>query len=312
MRLLDLLPLLGLSLSSLPSSLLESLHIHFLSPQSFASSLPLSSLSPHFLLASFANGLPLLHAHGGPLRVVLGGVVGARWIKWLVALRLDTTPSASPPMSGDYKMLRPPAALDEAERRAWIQRMQSDPSGEERKRLMSAQEPLMSVGIGSAITSPGEGALLELEGEEVEVRGYAVPAHGERPLSRVHFTADAGAGAGSPITQVEVLLLLLLLDASLSLPEIREAAAQRPASSWRAAELQTSPPAEAEIGGGTWGWSLWRCSFPLPRPPHPPGEWAIVVRACESPLRAPQGDADERCDVGRSDGTRDAGAAERV
>ena len=115
MRLFDLLRRLGLHLDALDdaSSLrFEGLHLHLLSSQAlFGASLPLSSLRPQHLVATHANDEALPRVHGGALRAVLPGVVGARWIKWRRALHVDVVPEASAPMQADYKMLCPPAGL---------------------------------------------------------------------------------------------------------------------------------------------------------------------------------------------------------
>ena len=189
MRLFDLLRRLGLHLDALDdaSSLrFEGLHLHLLSSQAlFGASLPLSSLRPQHLVATHANDEALPRVHGGALRAVLPGVVGARWTKWLRALHVDVVPEASAPMQADYKMLCPPAGLAEGQRSEWLARMSgAKMDGEMRRRLMHDQPALMSVGIGSAVVTPREGELVDVHGE---IRGYAVPANGASPRPPLSF-----------------------------------------------------------------------------------------------------------------------------
>ena len=71
-------------------------HVEFLAPdvaresrpvQSYGSSIPLEkAMSEEVLLAWQMNGQPLPRAHGGPVRVVVPGYIGARSVKWVTAV----------------------------------------------------------------------------------------------------------------------------------------------------------------------------------------------------------------------------------
>lgn len=57
------------------------------------------------MLADTMNNKPLPDEHGGPLRVIVPGFIGARSVKWLQELRISTQPSTNFYMTSDYKKL---------------------------------------------------------------------------------------------------------------------------------------------------------------------------------------------------------------
>lgn len=57
------------------------------------------------MLADTMNDEELPDEHGGPLRVIVPGFIGARSVKWLHELRIRTNPSTNFYMTSDYKKL---------------------------------------------------------------------------------------------------------------------------------------------------------------------------------------------------------------
>ncbi len=79
--------------------------------QAYGGSIPLSkAMSREVLLAWQMNGEPLPRAHGGPVRVVVPGYVGARSVKWVTAITVQPGPSDSYCQAHDYRVL--PADAD--------------------------------------------------------------------------------------------------------------------------------------------------------------------------------------------------------
>src|SRR6516225_5333602 len=93
----------------------EELHVEFLAPdvaqearpvQSFGSSIPLNkAMSEEVLLAWQMNGQPLPRAHGGPVRVVVPGYIGARSVKWVTTITVQPAPSENYFQAIDYRIL---------------------------------------------------------------------------------------------------------------------------------------------------------------------------------------------------------------
>ena len=97
----------------------DGLHVAFDAPdvaqearpvQSFGGSIPLrKAMSEEVLLAWQMNGQPLPRAHGGPVRVVVPGYIGARSVKWVTAITVQPVPSQNYFQALDYRILPPEA-----------------------------------------------------------------------------------------------------------------------------------------------------------------------------------------------------------
>jgi sulfite oxidase len=61
------------------------------------------------LLAWGMNGAPLPRIHGGPVRVVVPGYIGARSVKWVRRISVQARPSESYFQAEDYRLLPPDA-----------------------------------------------------------------------------------------------------------------------------------------------------------------------------------------------------------
>lgn len=123
----------------------------------FGGSIPLDkALAPEVLLAYEMNGEPLTPEHGFPVRAVVPGHVGARSVKWLSAITVQSTPSASYFQRRDY-------TLDGL--------------------------PLAELPLSSAVCRPREGEVIR--GSTMLAEGYAI-AGGSRRVERVELSVDGG------------------------------------------------------------------------------------------------------------------------
>ena len=74
----------------------------------FGGSIPMAkALAPETLLAYGMNGAPLHAVHGGPLRLLVPGYIGARSVKWLGRLTLAAAPSRNHYQAHSYKVFPP-------------------------------------------------------------------------------------------------------------------------------------------------------------------------------------------------------------
>jgi sulfite oxidase len=136
-------------------------------PQLYGGSVPLAkALRPEVLLAWEMNGEPLPAVHGGPLRVIVPGYLGARSVKWLQEVKLIARPFDGYFQETAYRILRP----DE----------QPGPG-----LGIELGETLLNADILSA----GDGPLRS--GSPFELRGYAL-AGGGRSVARVDVSCDGG------------------------------------------------------------------------------------------------------------------------
>lgn len=145
-------------------------------PQPYGASIPRGKAErPEVLLAWGMNGAPLPAGHGGPLRVVVPGYIGARSVKWVERIELRAEPWDGYFQATAYRLLAP------GERPA-----------------PGAGIALGEVPLTADILAPGDGA--RVAAGEVGVSGYAF-ASGGRHVIRVDVTADGGASW----TQAELL-----------------------------------------------------------------------------------------------------------
>jgi sulfite oxidase len=136
-------------------------------PQPYGSSIPLpKARAGEVLLAWAMNGQPLPRIHGGPVRVVVPGYIGARSVKWVQRITVQAQPSENYFQAEDYRLLPPDA----------------EPG------------PGRGISLGpltltSAILSPEDGA--RGPAGPTGVTGYALAGEG-RSIARVDVSLDGG------------------------------------------------------------------------------------------------------------------------
>ncbi|HWT50462.1 MAG TPA: sulfite oxidase, partial [Mycobacterium sp.] len=157
----------------------DELHVAFDAPdvaeearpaQPYGSSIPLSKAMSHeVLLAWQMNSEPLPRAHGGPVRVVVPGYIGARSVKWVTAVTVQPDPSANYFQSHDYRILPSDADTD----------------------TVAAGEgiSLSSLALNCDILDPTDDDHV-LRGQ-LTVRGYGIAGEG-RSVERVDVSLDDG------------------------------------------------------------------------------------------------------------------------
>ncbi|MER6632653.1 sulfite oxidase [Streptomyces sp. NPDC000987] len=140
-------------------------------PQPYGGSIPAAkALGPEVLLAWAMNGEPLPRVHGGPLRAVVPGWIGARSVKWLTRITARSQPSAGYFQATAYRIL--PAGADTA---------RAGPG---------AGISLGPLPVNCDILVPDDGA--RLPAGPTEIMGYALAGDG-RTVARVDVSADAGS-----------------------------------------------------------------------------------------------------------------------
>ncbi len=144
----------------------------------FGGSIPLAkAFHPEVLLAFEMNGEPLSPVHGGPVRLVVPGYIGARSVKWVGEIELRRAPSDNYFQAEAYRVQREVREHD--------------------TRDVTAGEALAEVPLNAVILSPE--ARCTLASGRVEVRGWAAGGDHARPV-RVEVSGDGGQ------TWVEALL----------------------------------------------------------------------------------------------------------
>jgi sulfite oxidase len=156
------------------------LHVAFTAPdvapeavpvQSYGSSIPLSkAMSEEVLLVWEMNSEPLPRVHGGPVRVVVPGYVGARSIKWVSTIRVQPLPSENYFQASDYRILPPEADPQTVAPGEGIE--------------------LSSLPLNCDILDPDDGS--EIPSGPLTIRGWALTGDG-RGIGRVDVSLDRGS-----------------------------------------------------------------------------------------------------------------------
>ncbi|KAF8876735.1 Oxidoreductase, molybdopterin-binding domain-containing protein [Infundibulicybe gibba] len=124
------------------------------------------------------NDEPLSAHHGGPLRIVVPGYLGARWVKWVDTIIISPEESPNFYQQRDYKVLPPHVDSKEAAKPLWS------------KYPSMTALPLNSVVASVTPTSPGA----------VHVKGYAIPGPDRGRWSWTLWEAElAGVGENGTV-----------------------------------------------------------------------------------------------------------------
>jgi sulfite oxidase len=157
----------------------DGLHVAFGAPdvapeavpvQSYGSSIPMpKAISEEVLLAWEMNSEPLPRAHGGPVRLVVPGYIGARSVKWVTAITVQPSPSENYFQASDYRILPPEADPDTAAPGDGIS--------------------LSSLPLNCDILVPGDDE--EIPTGPLKITGWALAGDG-RGIGRVDVSLDEG------------------------------------------------------------------------------------------------------------------------
>jgi sulfite oxidase len=157
----------------------DQLHVAFAAPdvaqearpvQPYGSSIPLrKAMSQEVLLAWQMNSEPLPRAHGGPVRVMVPGYIGARSVKWVTAVTVQPVPSQNYFQALDYRILPPETNADTVAPGEGIS--------------------LSSLALNCDILVPTDGD--RVPAGSLTIRGYGIAGDG-RGVSRVDVSLDDG------------------------------------------------------------------------------------------------------------------------
>lgn len=157
----------------------DSLHVAFEAPdiaqearpvQPFGGSIPLKkAMSSEVLLAWQMNGQALPRAHGGPVRLVVPGYIGARSVKWVTSVTVQSTPSQNYFQALDYRILPPEADASSVGPGEGIS--------------------LSTLGINCDILVPTDGD--QVPPGALTIRGYGIVGDGHS-VERVDVSLDSG------------------------------------------------------------------------------------------------------------------------
>jgi sulfite oxidase len=127
------------------------------------------AMSEEVLLAWEMNSEPLPRVHGGPVRVIVPGYIGARSVKWVTAIRVQPVPSENYFQALDYRILPPEADPDTTAPGEGIS--------------------LSSLPLNCDILCPGDDE--EIPAGPLTIRGWALAGDG-RGIGRVDVSLDGG------------------------------------------------------------------------------------------------------------------------
>ncbi|KAK6004645.1 hypothetical protein QM012_008507 [Aureobasidium pullulans] len=128
------------------------------------------------ILALEMNGEQLTKEHGFPVRVIVPGIAGARSVKWLDRITVQTVESSNYYQQHDYKILPPKAVDSESAEKFW-----------------DTTPALQTMPINSAIAVPEPGSKVERSAEGmVTVKGFALPSGDGGAVVKVEVSGDEG------------------------------------------------------------------------------------------------------------------------
>lgn len=128
-------------------------------------------LKKEIIIAYEMNGTSIPRDHGFPVRVIIPGVVGARQVKWLSKIYFSAEESTSHWQRKDYKGFNSSVDWDNVN--------------------FDDAVSITQIPVNSAICEPVEGAEVDINNDEVLVKGYAFSGGG-RGIIRVDVSADGG------------------------------------------------------------------------------------------------------------------------
>ncbi|KIW18987.1 hypothetical protein PV08_03276 [Exophiala spinifera] len=131
------------------------------------------------LLALHMNGTPLPARHGGPVRAIIPGIIGARSVKWLDTIIVSSRESQNHYQQHDYKIL--PAEATSPEKAEELGVWDSTPAMQDNP-------------VNSVVTVPahdGDEVKRDRHGR-VRIAGYAIPHGKGGPVERVQVSIDKG------------------------------------------------------------------------------------------------------------------------
>lgn len=120
------------------------------------------------------NSKPLSAKHGAPVRIVAPGIAGARSVKWLSRITVQSSESENFYQQRDYKILPPEVTDKKVAEDFW-------------DRTVAIQD----MPVNSVIAMPQSGDEVQQdEAETTEIRGYALPQGADGPVVKVEVSID--------------------------------------------------------------------------------------------------------------------------